>query len=122
MHKRCEDPKHVSYKHYGGRGIKVCERWNTFENFLADVGPRPSKNHSLDRSDSNGDYTPLGPDGAPQVTWKTSKYQGRHKRKSLFLPHPTTGVMIPAAEVAEILGVSYQIMRARYIKEGKWPT
>jgi hypothetical protein len=58
MIQRCRDPNMQSYKHYGGRGIKVCERWSDFRNFLADMGELPSRDMSLDRIDVNGDYTP----------------------------------------------------------------
>lgn len=59
MVKRCHDPHHVAFPHYGGRGIKVCERWrHDFMMFLSDMGLRPSPGHSLDRRDNNGDYTP----------------------------------------------------------------
>lgn len=55
---RCNDPKNASYKHYGARGIKVCDRWLTFENFLTDMGERPSLDHQIDRRDPAGGYTP----------------------------------------------------------------
>jgi hypothetical protein len=59
MHDRCTREKRDSYKHYGGRGIIVCERWNTFENFLADMGPKPSPRHEIDRfPDNDGNYEP----------------------------------------------------------------
>lgn len=123
MIRRCTVPTQVAYKDYGGRGIKVCDRWiESFENFLTDVGKRPSPNHSLDRIDPDGNYELIhSRTGNPQVRWATSKDQGRNKRNSLFLPHPKTGLRVPAAEVAEFLGVSYQVMRARYVKEGNWP-
>lgn len=58
MISRCENPKNAGYKNYGGREIKVCERWHDFENFLADVGERPD-DKSLDRwPDNDGDYEP----------------------------------------------------------------
>lgn len=120
---RCENPNHKTYEHYGKRGIRVAERWHTFENFLADMGPRPSKGHSLDRTDPNGNYEPgVYEDGTPRVRWATAKHQARNKRASLFLPHPKTGASVPAAEVAEYFGISYQQLRYRYMKEGKWPT
>lgn len=59
MRFRCNDPRAGSYKYYGGRGIKVCERWEkSFANFFSDMGARPSNEHSIDRIDSNGNYEP----------------------------------------------------------------
>jgi len=55
---RTTNPNHNSYKNYGARGIKVCDRWLEFENFLADMGERPSKKHSINRIDNNGNYEP----------------------------------------------------------------
>ena len=115
MNVRCTDPNHVSYKHYGGRGIKVCDRWKDFYNFLEDMGPRVSRTLTLERKDNSKGYEPTN------CIWAPRKVQGRNRRGSLFLPHPTTGKKVPAAEVAEFLGISYQAMRARYISEGKWP-
>lgn len=57
MRQRCNDPKNKHYKHYGGRGIRVCERWDEFTLFLQDMGRRPEK-HSLDRIDVDGNYEP----------------------------------------------------------------
>lgn len=122
MLRRCYVETHNAYPDYGGRGIQVCDRWREpegkgFENFLADMGKRPSRRHSLDRVDPDGHYEPNN------VRWATSTEQGRNKRKSIYLPHPTIpGIKVPAAEVAELLGITYQSMRARYIKQGKWPT
>lgn len=114
MHVRCTNPSHVAYKDYGGRGIKVCERWNSFELFLADMSPRPSKEHTMDRIDSDGNYTP------ENTRWATHANQSRNKRASWFLPHPITGEYIPAAEVAEIMGIPYQAMRYRLQKINAW--
>lgn len=58
MKARCGNPKAASYKRYGARGIKVCERWMKFENFIKDMGPRPTNKHSLDRIDTNKGYDP----------------------------------------------------------------
>lgn len=58
MHGRCTDPRNASYIYYGGRGITVCERWRSFENFLEDMGERPSKEYELDRIDRDGPYSP----------------------------------------------------------------
>jgi len=75
MRTRCVNPSHVAYKHYGGRGITVCERWNDFSLFLADMGERP-ENTSIDRIDVNGNYEP------GNCRWADAKTQARNKRKS----------------------------------------
>lgn len=57
MRNRCNNPNNDSYKNYGGRGIKVCDRWNKFENFVEDMGNRPS-GKLLDRINNDGNYEP----------------------------------------------------------------
>ena len=72
---RCTNNENPAYKSYGGRGISVCERWcNSFENFLADMGPRPSPKHSIDRIDVNGNYEP------GNCRWVTGSVQAINRR------------------------------------------
>lgn len=61
MKARCKNPSQPGYRYWGGRGIKVCDRWlgeKGFTNFLTDMGERPDRSYSIDRIDNNGDYTP----------------------------------------------------------------
>lgn len=103
MHVRTEDPRHVSYHHYGGRGIKVCPEWHKsnpkgWDNFIAFMGPAPSKRHSIDRVDPNLGYQPFQPDGKTrQVRWATAQEQAHNQRRHHpernqdegSLPHPS---------------------------------
>lgn len=58
MHARCYKENNPKYHKYGGRGIKVCDRWHDIRNFIHDMGEKPTPNHSLDRIDNDGDYSP----------------------------------------------------------------
>lgn len=73
MHARCRYPSMKTYVNYGGRGITVCTRWSSFENFLADMGERPT-GLTLDRLDSDGNYEP------GNCTWSTRAEQNRNHR------------------------------------------
>ena len=80
MKSRCYNPNNNRYGHYGKRGIKVCERWlNSFENFVADMGKRPSEKHSLDRIDVNGNYEPNN------CRWADDDTQANNKRTNIVI-------------------------------------
>lgn len=75
---RCTNPKNPNWPNYGGRGIRICERWlQSFEAFVADVGERPSAAHSIDRRDNDGHYEP------GNVRWATAGEQAANKRRPL---------------------------------------
>jgi hypothetical protein len=72
MIQRCTNPQATHFHRYGGRGIKVCERWEKFENFLADMSPRPA-NKTLDRINNDGNYEPAN------CQWVTRKQQAQNR-------------------------------------------
>jgi hypothetical protein len=74
MKRRCDDPKFNVYPNYGGRGISICERWRDFNNFLADMGEKPTPDHSIDRIDNDGDYEP------GNCRWATRSAQNLNQR------------------------------------------
>lgn len=79
MKQRCENPRVKAFKDYGARGIGVCARWQAFENFLADMGTRPSPAHSIDRERNDGNYEP------GNCRWATKVVQSNNRRSSLRL-------------------------------------
>lgn len=115
MRQRCTNPKCNRYYSHGARGIKVCERWNDYSTFLADMGPRPPK-HSIDRRDNDGDYTP------ENCRWATAKVQGRNRRTTIRIT--LNGETRPLIEWCERLGfgteLDYQRIRKR-LKSGWTP-
>ncbi len=79
MRNRCNNPQAKEYLQYGGRGITVCDAWTNFETFLVDVGFAPTKQHTIDRINVNGNYEPIN------VKWATIKEQARNRRNNRFL-------------------------------------
>jgi hypothetical protein len=115
MIRRCTNPKDHKYPIYGGRGIKVCERWrNSFTAFLTDMGKRPSPQHSIDRYPNNdGDYEP------GNCRWATRKEQGSNMRVTIKLT--LDGVTLSLAEWAKQYGISRDLVYSRlYIQKPSW--
>jgi hypothetical protein len=79
MLRRCRNPNTKDYPNYGGRGIRVCERWSKFANFYADLGPRPSRNHSIERRENDGNYEP------GNCYWATRAEQANNKRNNRLI-------------------------------------
>lgn len=75
MKNRCLNPSGASWAHYGGRGIRVCDRWLEFEVFLKDVGQKPGPEYSLGRIDNEGSYEPAN------VEWQTARQQSKNRRR-----------------------------------------
>jgi len=78
MWNRCTNPKVEKYPLYGGRGIRVCERWQKFENFIADMGTKPSSQHTLDRKDCNSGYEQTN---CRWATWREQRMNQRRMQK-----------------------------------------
>ena len=97
--RRCYNKFFLQYSGYGGRGIKVCERWlNSFESFYKDMGPRPSSKHSLDRVDNDGNYEPSN------CRWATSSQQALNRRSTVWIN--VDGQMMSVTKAAEFYGVN----------------
>lgn len=96
---RCYNQKFKQYNDYGGRGIRMCDRWlNSFEDFLADMGRKPTLSHSIQRQDNDGDYSP------DNCHWGTDKEQRRNKRTTHWIT--IDGETKSRIEWLEELGVS----------------
>lgn len=93
MHRRC---RNKGLKNYGSKGVRVCERWNSFENFLADMGECPA-NHSLDRIDSGGDYEPSN------CRWATRVQQNRNTNRNRYISYQ--GKQLCVSEAAKAAGL-----------------
>ena len=107
---RCYNKNYMHFDSYGGRGIKVCDRWlESFENFYEDMGKRPSKNHSIDRIDVNKDYSP------ENCRWADNKTQARNRRNTIIVNYK--GIEKPVIELCEELNLNYHKIISR-LKRG----
>lgn len=112
IRQRCENPKNRQYKNYGARGISICDRWrNSFEDFISDMGPRPSRSHSIDRIDVNGDYEP------ENCRWIKKAEQSRNTRVNKWIE--IEGQRMILADWARLAGVKPELISER-LKRG-WP-
>lgn len=113
MRQRCLNTKNRNYKYYGGRGIKISSDWLVdFSNFLVDMGKRPSKNHSIERIDNNGDYC------KENCKWATIKEQGNNKRTTRFIEF--NGERLTISQWSERTSLSCDLLSSRILRN--WPT
>jgi hypothetical protein len=113
MRDRCNSPGDIGYANYGGRGIKVCERWNdSFQNFIDDMGPKPSPRHTIDRIDGDGDYEPSN------CRWATKREQRLNVRGIIRLTHG--GETLTLNEWGQRLGINPQTITNR-VRAGRSP-
>src|ERR1043166_3295830 len=110
MAQRCYNPTNPAYPLYGGKGVKICDRWReSFQAFVEDMGPRPSPDHSIDRfPDKNGNY------GPGNCRWATSKQQNRNRRDNRILT--AFGQSRCLADWAEELGMPARLLALRLWK------
>lgn len=106
MLQRCNNPKAKVYPYYGGRGIKVCKRWNKFENFLEDMLPTYREGLSLDRRNNDGNYSPSN------CRWATKQDQARNRRSTVYVETPIG--RLPLGVAAEKLNVSRYLVKKRF--------
>lgn len=112
MQNRCTCETSPDYPTYGGRGIKVCARWDSFENFLADMGERP-RGKTLDRKDSNGNYEP------GNCQWSTPKRQANNRSNNTFVEFK--GERLTYSELGERLGMDRRRVRYYLAVKGMTP-
>ncbi len=105
MRNRCKDQNTKYYEKYGGRGIKVCGRWENYLNFLSDMGRKPTKNYSLDRIDNNGDYTP------ENCRWATKSEQNKNRSVTVWIEHKGKTMLVQ--DWALEVGLPYSTLYAR---------
>ena len=117
IRRRCYSPQYHCYHRYGGRGIKVCERWEDFNNFLADMGNRPGPKFTVERIDNDDDYEPSN------CKWATMAEQNKN-RSNTYTPAEDQAIRDAAAQgynfkqAAELIGKTYGSVVARAFRIG----
>lgn len=109
---RCRNKNARCFRNYGGRGIKVCDRWQAFENFFADMG-HPPEGMSIERENNDGDYEP------GNCCWATRLEQQRNTRHNRLITF--RGETLPISVWAERTGISYAAVRQRISRYGWSP-
>ena len=111
MRGRCGRLSYAGYEKYGGQGIRVCEQWNSFQQFLKDMGPKPTPSHTIDRKDNSLGYFP------ENCRWASKAEQVRNRGVTTHVHYK--GLTKPLAEWCELLGLDYSRVRQR-IQKANW--
>lgn len=112
MRRRCNDPTNIGFSNYGGRGIKVCERWSTFSAFIEDMGPRPP-GMTLERIDPNGHYEPAN------CRWASRIEQSRNTRRNIWVEF--RGQRMCLKDACQLAGLDKGTVRHRIVNMGWSP-
>lgn len=112
MRNRCLNPSDQAYRHYGGRGITVAARWDSFEAFLSDMGPRPTPDHQIERVDNGASYSPTN------CRWASRSENCRNRRNNRVIEH--AGLKLTLAEWADRTGLKSHTIANRIDRLG-WP-
>ncbi len=111
MKERCHNSDLPGYENYGGRGITIDPRWDkSFEEFLKDMGPKPSPDHSIERDNTNGNYEP------DNCRWATRTEQNRNRRNTVTFEHE--GRQVTIGELSDLTGKSYRLLYKRLVLLG----
>lgn len=106
MKQRCQNPSDRAYPRYGGRGITICNEWSaSFDFFYADMGPRPSKNHSLERVNNDLGYS------KSNCKWATQQDQANNRRSNRKMLYQ--GELLTTAQIARRIGINYKTFMNR---------
>ena len=111
MKKRCKNPSSEFFANYGGRGITVDPRWEDFQNFYTDMGPKPGEGYSLDRIDNNGPYS------KENCRWATAEQQANNKTNSRLFTY--NGITQTLPQWARAIGKEFKLLRGRI--DRNWP-
>lgn len=112
MRMRCYQPQRADYKYYGARGIKICDRWQSFENFIDDMAGSFVEGASLDRIDNDGDYSP------ENCRWASHREQCLNRRTTNRLVDPNDGSILSLTELACKYGISRGTLSNRMHRSG----
>ncbi len=110
MKARCSNPNHNRYARYGGRGIKVCERWLKFENFYKDMGSRPTGRHTIERVNKDGNYEPAN------CKWATYIEQNNNRVDNIVYEFKGRSMTLP--QIAREVGINYNKLWLRINRSG----